>query len=64
MTIGTHKLILPPSMLQRGLWLYAWQVVAPDGQEFAGGAMSGGRHPRACPEDLLPPGVPQVPPSR
>jgi hypothetical protein len=34
MTIGTHKLTLPPSMLQRGFWLYAWRVVAPDGQEL------------------------------
>ncbi|MGQ3354438.1 MAG: hypothetical protein ACT6XY_03810 [Phreatobacter sp.] len=34
MTIGTYKLTLPPAMLQRGFWLYAWRVVAPDGSEL------------------------------
>ena len=34
MTIGTHKLTLSPPMLQRGFWLYAWRVVAPDGREL------------------------------
>lgn len=34
MTINTHKLSLPPSMLKRGFWLYAWRVVTPDDQEL------------------------------
>lgn len=33
MEIGTFKLTLPGPMLQRGFWLYVWQVIVGDGRE-------------------------------
>lgn len=34
MTIGTYSLTLHPALLQRGFWLYAWEVIGSEGEEL------------------------------
>lgn len=34
MTAHTHIIALEGDVLQRGFWLYVWEVIAPDGEEL------------------------------
>jgi hypothetical protein len=49
MTVATHALSIPAAMLERGFWLYVWQVKAPEGEFLYVGRTGDNSSPYATP---------------
>ncbi len=45
---GTHVLVLPGAMLQRGYWLYVWRVASPGGEILYVGRTGDNSSPHAA----------------